>query len=535
MTGALSAPAGDPWPRWLRKLTLASLALLLAACTFGAAEDPEAYDLRRATRLFAAGYQDISDVYIEDVDIPGLALAGIEGLRSLDPELRIEQEHQRLILVRDGGLAESLDLPEQESARDWGALTASVIETGRAVSPALAKANAEQLYEAVFDGMVGSLDAYSRYAGRDEAREIRASRDGFGGIGVVVRVVDEGILVVSVMEDTPAEEADLHAQDIITDIDGKSTVGLAQPEILRRLRGPIRTRVDLLVRRETEPEPLEKSVTRAVIVPQTVRYHAEDGIGVLRLSNFNQSTARNLRKMVKQARRDLDDDLIGFIIDLRGNRGGLLDKAVAVADLFVTDGEIVSTRGRHPDSHQYFNAESDDVAAGRPVVVLLNGGTASASEIVAAALQDSHRAVLVGTNTFGKGTVQYVARLPNEGELNLTWANFHAPSGYGLNGRGVLPDICTSGETGSLGEVLEKLRHGAFPLRHHLGTGLPDGNSRAQIAALRDSCPKRNGDPELDIEVARTLLLNPALYARALGKTPDSAHLDEGPEQASLE
>ena len=518
----------------MRKLTLASLALLLAACTSGAVEDPEAYDALRATRLFSVGYQDISDVYIEEVDIPELALAGIEGLRSLDPELRIERKQQRVTLVREGGPAESLDLPEREDAGDWGALTASAIATGRTISPALAKLNAEQLYEAVFDGMIGRLDAYTRYAGRDEARNIRASRDGFGGIGVVVRVVDEGILVVSVMEDTPAEEADLRAQDIITDIDDESAVGLTQPEIIRRLRGPIRTRVDFLIRRETEPELLEISVIRAHIVQQTVRYHAEDGIGVMRLSTFNQSTTRNLRKMVKQARRDLDDDLIGFIIDLRDNRGGLLDQAVAVADLFVTDGEIVSTRGRHPNSHQYFRAESDDVAAGRPVVVLLNGNTASASEIVAAALQDSHRAVLVGTNTFGKGTVQYVIPLPNDGELDLTWAKFHAPSGYGLNGRGVLPDICTSGETGSLGEVLEKLRHGAFPLRRHLGTAMPDDGGRAQIAALRASCPRRDGDPELDIEVARTLLLNPALYARALGKTPGSAHLDEGPEQASL-
>ena len=200
-----------------------------------------------------------------------------------------------------------------------------------------------------------------------------------------------------------------------------------------------------------------------------------------------------------------------------------------------TGGQIVSTNGRHPDSFQYFNAESDDAAAGRPVVVLMDGGSASASEIVAAALQDAHRAVLVGTNTFGKGTVQNVIPLPNEGELTLTWARFHAPSGYSLQERGVLPDICTSGETGSLEEVLYKLGNGEFPLRRHVGGATPDGEDRAQIAALRASCPRRDGEPELDIEVARTLLRDPALYARALGRGADSALIHLGPGPSLLE
>ena len=522
-------------PSWIRWLGLASLALLLTACGSSVVENPETYDSARASRLFAVGYQDISEIFIEPVEIPDLARAGLDNLSTLDSELSISQDGQFIVMRRDGREVGSFALPEPDDADAWGALTASVLATGRTVSPPLSQATSERLYEAVFNGVVTELDAFSRYAGRDEARENRASRDGFGGIGVRIRVAEDGIKILAVMEDTPAEKAGLRTQDIITDIDGKSAIGLSQREVVRRLRGPVRTKVGLLVRRENQPEKLSITVTRAHVVPQTVELRIEDGIGYLRVTSFNQSTTRNLRQKLKKVNRELDEDLIGFIFDLRGNPGGLLDQSVEVADLFVTEGRIVSTHGRHPDSHQYFDAEADDLAHGLPVVLLLDGNSASASEIVAAALQDAGRAVLIGTNTFGKGTVQTVLRLPNEGELTLTWATFHAPSGYGLNERGVLPDLCTSGEITGVDDVLYKLEVGVFPLRSQLGASATEDGDKAQIAAMRARCPRREGEPEIDLEVARALLLDPALYARALGRVPDSAGLEQNAGWAPLE
>ncbi len=220
------------------------------------------------------------------------------------------------------------------------------------------------------------------------------------------------------------------------------------------------------------------------------------------------------------------------LLEIDGDPGGLLDQAVAVSDLFIRQGRIVSTHGRHPDSHQYFDAEPDDVAKKKPVVVLINGNSASASEIVASALQDSGRAVVVGSGSFGKGTVQTVLRLPNEGELTLTWARFHAPSGYGLNGRGVLPDVCTTGDAEDAAAVVTRLRQGLLPIDRAARNRNVDEDDEAGIEKLRSYCPARQTDPDIDIEVAQRLLEEPELFARALtGKASATARL--GPDQTT--
>ena len=508
-----------PGASWLVRI---ALALVLTACASDQAQDPYAYDQTRASRVFTDGYQHIADIYIEQLAMVDLAQAGLNGLSELDPELSIVAEGGAISVHYRGRPISYFPVPGEEDARAWGALTASAVESGRGVSPALAEAEAERLYEVVFDGFISRLDRFSRYAGRDIALENRASRDGFGGIGVRIRVIDEGVKILSIMEQTPAEDSGLLAKDIITDIDGVSAVGLSQREVVRRLRGPIRSKVNLLVVRPTAPEKLPISVTRALVVPQTVEYHTEQNVGYVRVSNFNQGTARSLRDKLKLARQQLGDNLLGFVLDLRGNPGGLLDQGVEVADLFVREGHILTTHGRHPDSHQVFDAASDDLADGLPLVVLLDGGSASASEIVAAALQDAERAVLVGSNTFGKGTVQTVLRLPNEGELTLTWANFHAPSGYGLNSLGVMPNLCTSGDVSSTADVLARLQRGEFPLRHYGADIIAGQRNPAQLAVLRESCPRRDGEPEIDMQVAHALLEDASLYERALHTMTDA-------------
>jgi carboxyl-terminal processing protease len=496
------------------------LAFLMTACTAQETRGPVEYDLTEATRLFSVGYQDISDIYIDEVSISQLALAGLGNLSQIDSEISTVSAGGYLSLSMSGHPIGTFKVPDRDDADGWGRLTATLLKLGRSRSDKLQADGSEKLYEAIFDGMVTELDGFSRYAGRDEARENRASRDGFGGIGVRIRLIETGVRILSVMEDTPAERAGLKDNDIITDIDFVPTTGLNQREVVRRLRGPLRSKVELTVRREGKEKPVFIVVIRAHIVPQTVKYSRLGDIAYIRISGFNQSTSRTLRDKIQLAKGEIGSKLDGFIIDLRGNPGGLLDQAVAVSDLLVAHGRIVSTHGRHADSHQYFDAEPDDLAKSRRVILLINGNSASASEIVGASLQDVGRAVLVGSNSFGKGTVQTVLRLPNEGELTLTWARFHAPSGYALHGRGVLPDICTSGGVQTADDVLKRLRNGVLPIDEATRQTDVDPRDDELIESLRAICPANQTNLELDLEVAKRLLGDPALFARAQGTRP---------------
>ena len=515
-----------------RRLGVLSVAFFMVACTAQDTRVAMDGDLSLANRLFRDGYQDIIDIYIDEVRASDLAVAGLDNLTDLDPDLSVLAQDGWITLSVDGRSIGNIAAPPGDDPEAWGDLTASVLRLGRNRSVLVDAADPEEIYEVVFDGILSELDKFSRYAGRDEARENRASRDGFGGIGVRIRLIDEGVRIISVMENTPAERAGLKDNDIILEIDGETTVDLNQREVVRRLRGPLRSRVALTVGREEAPANLGIEVVRAHIVPQTVTYRRHGDAAVIQLTSFNQSTTRTLREKLDRANREIGPDLTGFVLDLRGNPGGLLDQAVAVSDLFIGDGRIVSTHGRHPDSHQYFDAapDPDDLAKHRPVVVLVNGNSASASEIVAAALQDSGRAVVIGSGSFGKGTVQTVLRLPNEGELTLTWARFHAPSGYALNGRGVIPDICTTGiPSQTADDVLSRLITGGLPIDRSTQHREVDQDDEAGIAALRATCPARQNDAEIDLEVALRLLDRPDLFARALGgQLPDTAFLSQG-------
>lgn len=511
-----------------------SVAFLVVACAAQDSPAPIDQDLSLASRLFKIGYQDISEIYIEDIRVSELALAGLDGLTSIDPEMTAARVEERVSLSFGGEEAGNFLAPEPRDVRGWAALTAAALRIGRDHSTELGAAKPERLYEVVFDGVLSRLDRFSRYAGYDEAHENRASREGFGGIGVRIRLVDQGVRILSVMEDTPAERAGLMDNDIVTHIDDGPTVGMDQREVVRRLRGPLGTTVTLTTLRDDTSEPLSMAVVRAHIVPQTVRYARFGNFAHIRISGFNQSTTQTLREKIAQAETDLGPNLAGYVIDLRNNPGGLLDQAVAVSDLFITQGLIVSTHGRHADSHQYFSAEPDDLAKDQPVVVLVNGNSASASEIVAAALQDTQRAVVIGSASYGKGTVQTVLRLPNEGELTLTWARFHAPSGYALNRRGVMPDICTTGGVETVADVLDLLRAGRLPIAPEIRGRDIDPRDEQQSEDFRAQCPSREDEADIDLEVARRLLENPELFALAQGgDAPTTAGLG-GQQRVSL-
>jgi len=300
------------------------------------------------------------------------------------------------------------------------------------------------LIEAAIDGMLTSLDPHSSYLSPDDASAMRVQTRGeFGGLGIEVTQEEGFVKVVSPMDGTPADEAGILAGDFITHVDGESVLGLTLDDAVGKMRGPVGAEIIITVVREGEGEPFDVSIIRDTIELQAVRAKTEGDTVVLRVTTFNDKTTPNLTEKLAEEVAALGgmDNVNGFVIDLRNNPGGLLTQAIRVSDAFLEEGEIVSTRGRDPEEGDRFNAVPGDLAEGKPIVVLINGGSASASEIVAGALQDHRRAIVIGTKSFGKGSVQTIMPLRGEGAMRLTTARYYTPSGRSIQALGVSPDI----------------------------------------------------------------------------------------------
>jgi carboxyl-terminal processing protease len=299
----------------------------------------------------------------------------------------------------------------------------------------------EELVEAAIQGMLQSLDPHSSYLNKKTFKDMRVQTKGeFGGLGIEVTMEGGYVKVVTPIDDTPAFRAGIETGDLITHLDGKPIQGLTLSEAVERMRGKVGTDILLTVRRK-DVKPLEITITRDKIRIRSVRSRVEDDIGYLRITNFSEQTKAGVTKLVAKLREDIGDDIRGFVLDLRNNPGGLLDQAVSVSDAFLERGEIVSTRGRETDNAQRFHARPGDLASGLPVVVLINGGSASASEIVAGALQDHKRAIILGTRSFGKGSVQTIIPLGANGAMKLTTQRYFTPSGRSIQAKGIDPDI----------------------------------------------------------------------------------------------
>jgi carboxyl-terminal processing protease len=305
------------------------------------------------------------------------------------------------------------------------------------------KPDEQKLIEAAINGMVSSLDPHSSYLDAKSFRDMDTDMRGqFGGLGIEV-TMEEGILkVAKPIRDTPAFKAGILANDIISQIDGQEVKGLSLTQAVEKMRGIINTQVKLKVERPGKPEPLEFTLTRTTIVVPAVEERIEGDVGYIRIGTFSEQTYEGLRKAIDKINADIGaDKLKGYIIDLRNNRGGRLDQSVLVSDAFLERGKIVSTRGRNAEETQVFNAKAGDLTKGKPVVVLINGSSASAAEIVAGALQDHKRATIMGTRSFGKGSVQTVIPLAGNGGLRLTTARYYTPSGNSIQAKGISPDI----------------------------------------------------------------------------------------------
>ena len=304
--------------------------------------------------------------------------------------------------------------------------------------------DAADLIEAAIDGMLSSLDPHSSYLSPEDAADMRVQTRGeFGGLGIEVTQEEGFVKVVSPIDDTPADEAGIEAGDFITHVDGDSVLGLSLDEAVGMMRGVVGSEIVITVVREGEDEPFDVTIIRDTIKLTAVRTRVEGESVVLRVTTFNDQTYSNLEAGIeKQIEAAGGIDLVnGFILDLRNNPGGLLTQAIRVSDAFLDKGEIVSTRGRDPKNGDRHNATVGDLAQQKPLVVLINGGSASASEIVAGALQDHRRAIVVGTKSFGKGSVQTVMPMRGSGAMKLTTARYYTPSGRSIQALGISPDI----------------------------------------------------------------------------------------------
>ncbi len=301
----------------------------------------------------------------------------------------------------------------------------------------------KSLVENAINGMLTSLDPHSSYLNPEAAKDMRVQTKGeFGGLGIEVTMENELVKVITPIDDTPAAKAGVLAGDFIAKIDGEEVRGLTLNDAVEKMRGPVNTPIKLTILREGADKPIEVTVVRDIIKVKAVKYRVENDVGYMKITSFTEKTFDDLDNAIETIKKDIPaDKLKGYVLDLRLNPGGLLDQAVSVSDTFLDRGEIVSTRGRDPKDVSRFDSRPGDMIDGKPLIVLINGGSASASEIVAGALQDHRRATVVGTQSFGKGSVQTIIPLAENGALRLTTALYYTPSGKSIQGKGITPDV----------------------------------------------------------------------------------------------
>ncbi|MGA7457195.1 MAG: S41 family peptidase [Methyloceanibacter sp.] len=338
------------------------------------------------------------------------------------------------------GFAESA--PPEDNAQLYKDLNLFGSVLARVRSEYVEKPDDNKLIEDAINGMLMALDPHSTYMNGKEFREMQVQTRGeFGGLGIEVTMENGAIKVVAPIEDTPAAKAGLLSGDLIVALDKEPIEGLTLDQAVEKMRGPINAPITLTIQRKGIDNAFDVTMTRDVIRIKPVKFQAEDDVGYVHVTSFNEQTTSELERAISELKRTIGPKLKGYIIDLRNDPGGLLDQAISVSDAFLNQGAIVLTKGRNPEETQRANARRGDITDGKPIVVLINGGSASASEIVAGALQDHHRATLVGTRSFGKGSVQTIIPLGGGGALRLTTARYYTPSGRSIQALGITPEV----------------------------------------------------------------------------------------------
>lgn len=501
----------------VRLLALLCLLLAVAGCAAVPRSTPVVESARDAD-MFAVAYDRIQDYYVREIPMATLTSRTTQALSQRDDSLSVEFTDDQVRLFKGTALVAGFTPPRSDDPSDWADLTVDILTQARGVSPQLASLDAESTYELMMGNLVRDLDPYSRYISATRARAERGRRNGYGGIGLTFEKRDGRHIIITVFEDGPAARAGLRGGDVILSVNGSEAAPMSAEDLGEQVRGEIGSKVFIAVERNDEVRQVE--LTRAKVIPTFLATRVIDGVAVISLSRFTSETAERLEEKLVALNRGPEPPR-AVILDLRGNPGGLLDQAVEVASLFMDSGPVISTRGRHPGSFQRFSATAGEIIPNQPMIVLVDGRSASAAEVVAAALQENGRALIAGSSTYGKGSVQTVTRLPNGGELLLTWSLIYTPKDYLLNEQGVTPYLCTAEiravtANGLLAEALQT-KPQLLDLRRR---GPRDQEALSQ---LKDYCPSTADLPDMTLEAAVALLNQPARYNAALL----AAHADE--------
>ncbi|HET8996517.1 MAG TPA: S41 family peptidase [Acetobacteraceae bacterium] len=472
------------------------------------------FDASTVTAVYAAALGFMEPRTLEAVPVPQLTLWGLRGLTAIDPDLATDAYQGKLRLIEGGQLLSTETPPAQPTPLLWAAIAARLSSTAFAASSAIRQAGTAGVIQSFFDELFNHLDPYSRYVGPQEAALDRANRNGSAGLGLTLERRNNAVRVAAAVEDSPAATAGVQPGDIVLAVDGERVHGDAV-RAERLIAGPNATAVRLSWRGKGGHMHVTELI-RTMVPPETVFADRQKNILMIRVTGFDRSTAAHLGYALKRGMA-ADPPPDGIVLDLRDNRGGLLHEAVEAANELLPTGVVAYTIGRDPDASRIWLSGPGQLAQDVPVVVLVDGRTASAAEVLTAALTDRGRAVAVGSATLGKGLVQTITPLPNGGELFVTWSRILAPRGWPLQGLGVLPQVCTSLGGAALHKQLAALADGTQPMtaaieaQRAARAPLP----AATMVAIRRNCPAAGGNED-DMAAAKLLIENPAAYAAAL-------------------
>jgi len=475
------------------------------------------FDAAAAAKIWAAALTYIAPRSLIPVSIPKMTIWGLNGLAALDPDLNTTLEDDQIRLYGPEQLLLSVPAPPGTDVNAWADAASLIASAAYAASPALQQAGTQGLIESFFDELFNHFDPYSRYEPPLQAAQDQLMITGLAGTGILLRPQGGNVVIASVDVDSPAAEAGLDPGFQVLSVDGEPAYPGQVTALNDRMNGLAGTTTTLRVLDPNDIAPQYVTLTRAYIPPRTVFPEQLDpGIVGLKINGFNKGTSDQFSAALVAALAG-QPSAKGVVIDLRGNRGGVLRQAVLVADSLLPSGTIVIASGRDPDADQKFAAEGTDLTGGLRLVVLVDGQTASAAEILAAAIADNRRGVVVGSETLGKGLVQTLSPLPDGGELYVTWARVLAPRGWPLQTLGLMPQVCTSVGSQALNSELRALAgsHNLMAPLLAAARALRAPVPVDQVLALRDQCPAAIGG-DLDVDAAKFLLATPSAYQAAL-------------------
>ena len=522
MTTQRRCLTGTKHLRITNKIMALALVLLISACASPPRQEElitedSAFPKEQAQATIATAFETITKKFIHPVKVSDLSVTGLKALSRMDKGLLFKEDDKHLTLQFSGAPIWHFVKPDEDEIEEWAETLVDATLLARRVSKEVRSKSQDDLYRAMLESMLQSIDEFSHYADPSKALSHQAKRHGYGGIGIILDKSKAALRIEKVFPESPAFRAGLQVDDQITHVNGDRVLTLSLAEVAKLIRGPVMSKVSLRVDRTKDNLSFEVDVERSRVIRPTVEISGSPAVPILAVSGFNKDTAASLKRAIQKVLGDTKHAEKGFVLDLRGNPGGLLRQSVRVSDLFIAGGKLIGARGRHPQANRSYRADQVDIANGLPLVVVVDGKSASAAEIVATTLQDRGRAVVVGTTSYGKGTVQTITRLPNGGEMTLTWSRLMPPSGYFYHRLGVLPTLCTSGASTPDDEIIGKAmddNNFIATLARWRTVGFEDHKARKE---LRKTCEpqRRKGDTELKIAVK--LIEDAFLYESFLG------------------